>query len=78
MGMLQGGNIELLHLEKGLRYAGDFFGVLIGKQRVQPDRRDLPRDTILVLQPATLFGLRIGGKFAPKIVDLLLRCLRGP
>jgi hypothetical protein len=74
---LKSGDIELFHLEECLELlARNFLFVLTAEHLVHDRRDDLPRKTILILEPTALFGLRICGKLLPIIVDLFLRIVR--
>src|SRR5215475_11693808 len=65
-------DVELLHLEEGARDALPLFLCSICKHLAHDSRCDLPRDAVLILQPTTLLGGRIGGKRTPAAVNLLL------
>jgi hypothetical protein len=72
---LQTFDIELLHLQHGLKGSLGFCGVRIIKQLSQDLGHNLPGEAKLILQPAALLRLRIAalGQPLPVVVYLLLR-----
>ncbi len=59
VGPLQSVDVELLHLHKRLSHPGRFLPVFVLHQRSQYRRHYLPRDAVLVFQPAALFRSRV-------------------
>src|SRR6185436_5890199 len=66
-------DVELLHLHHGLHDALDLLLITVCEQFHQHLRRDLPKQSKLVLEPAAFNLLTTFGKFLPKVVDFLLR-----
>src|SRR5262245_6524532 len=73
---LQHTNIELLHLQKCLGYPFDALLVVTVQEFPQDGGSDLPGQPVLILEPATLFRLRVRRELRPEIIDLLLRVAR--
>src|SRR3569832_2672424 len=71
----QGGNVDLLRLHNRPHDALRFRGVLIAQHLAKDRRRDLPRQPVIVFQPAALLRLLVADyrESVPVIVDLLLR-----
>src|SRR5207249_12130182 len=71
---LQSPNIELLHRQEGLGEARDLVLCAAPQHFVHLHGNDLPREPILILQPAALLGFGDRGEFLPVVIDLVL-CL---
>src|SRR6266576_6513505 len=52
VGLLQAFDVELLHLHQCLHHPVGFFGVFVCQQLAQHSGNDLPRQAILVREPA--------------------------
>ena len=72
---LQAFDVELLHLQHGLKGPLGFCGVGIGEQLRQDLGDNLPGEAKLVLQPAALLRLRIAalGQPLPVVIHFILR-----
>lgn len=71
-GALEGGQVELLHREHGLREARDLLGAAASHHLVEGLGDDLPGDAEAVLAPAAPFRLGYGGEALPVAIDLRL------
>src|SRR5439155_17903576 len=69
---LERDDVELLHLEHGFHHAPGLGAVRVGKEPVQHRRHNLPRETVAVLHPATLFGLGNRRESLPVALHLCL------
>ena len=72
-GLLQRGDVELLHLQEGGHDAARFFRVAIQHHVQQRERNDLPRQAEFIFQPAAGAFLPVFAQRIPIIVDLVLR-----
>src|SRR3990172_1667107 len=61
---------ELLHLEHGIHGGQRSLLVRMAQQFPQLFRNDLPRESVPVLEPAALFGLRARRELLPEVVHL--------
>src|SRR6266542_4656596 len=72
--LLEAGDVDLPHPEHGLHGSAGPLRILVAEQLAQPVRDDLPREAVLVLQPAAHALLAtIRRELRPQSVDLLLR-----
>src|SRR3989344_896520 len=72
IGLLEGGDVELLHLEECLGHPRQLFLVLVSHHCVHRSWNNLPREPVSVLEPATLFRFWYCRELLPIVVYLFL------
>jgi len=72
--LLQFFHVNLLHAEQRRHYPSGFIRVGVIQQLAQHRGNDLPRETVLVFQPATLLRPFVSafGQLSPVMVQFLL------
>src|SRR5919204_2136053 len=73
VGALQRLDLELAHLQHRAHHALRLLRIGVADQLQEDGRHDLPRDSVLVLQPAARSLLAAFRELLPQLVDLFLR-----
>src|SRR5207249_1108464 len=70
VGALECGDVDLAHLEHRLHNASGLLGILVPEHLAECGRDDLPREPVLVFQPAAAILRPASGELLPQLVDL--------